>query len=71
MTSTLVRLIGDAGAELPVGRQGGPSVGSHKPGGDGPGAKKFKHEPDDDKRKQKWFADCRNPVAEMIAQSGA
>jgi hypothetical protein len=31
----------------------GPSVGSHKPGGDGPGTKKFKHEHDDDKRKQR------------------
>ena len=27
--------------------KGGPSVGSHKPGGDGPGTKKFKHEHDD------------------------
>jgi hypothetical protein len=27
------------------------SVGSHKPGGDGPGTKKFKHERDDDKRR--------------------
>ena len=33
--------------------EGGPSVGSHKPGGDGPGTKKFKHEHDDDKRKQR------------------
>jgi hypothetical protein len=30
----------------------GPSVGSHKPGGDGPGTKKFKHEHDDDKRRK-------------------
>ena len=30
--------------------KGGPSVGSRKPGGDGPGTKKFKHE-HDDKRK--------------------
>ena len=27
-----------------------PSVGSHKPGGDGPGTKKFKHESDNVKR---------------------
>ncbi len=30
----------------------GPSVGSHKPGGDGPGTKKFKHEHDDGKRRR-------------------
>ena len=30
--------------------KGGPSVGSHNPGGDGPGTKKFKHEHDDGKR---------------------
>jgi hypothetical protein len=28
----------------------GSSVGSHKPGGDGPGTKKFKHESDNKKR---------------------
>lgn len=33
--------------------KGGSSVGSHKPGGDGPGTKKFKHEHDDDKRREK------------------
>jgi hypothetical protein len=33
--------------------EGGPSVGSHRPGGDGPGTKTFKHEHDDDKRKQR------------------
>jgi hypothetical protein len=33
--------------------KGGPSVGSHKPGGDGPGTKKFKHEHDDDKRERR------------------
>jgi hypothetical protein len=33
--------------------EGGPSVGSHKPGGDGPGTKKFKHEHDNDKRQQR------------------
>ena len=33
------------------GRAGqGASVGSHKPGGDGPGTKKFKHDSDDNKR---------------------
>ena len=32
--------------------KGGPSVGSHKPGGDGPGTKKFKHEHDDDKNRK-------------------
>ena len=31
-------------------REGGPSIGSHKPGGDGPGTKKWKHETDDNKR---------------------
>jgi hypothetical protein len=30
--------------------QGAASVGSHKPGGDGPGTKKFKHESDNIKR---------------------
>ena len=29
---------------------GSASVGSHKPGGDGPGTKKFKHESDNAKR---------------------
>jgi hypothetical protein len=33
--------------------KGGPSVGSHKPGGDGPGTKKFKHEHDDFKRRRR------------------
>ena len=33
--------------------KGGHSVGSHKPGGDGPGTKTFKHEHDDDKRREK------------------
>lgn len=34
------------------GRAGsGPSIGSHKPGGDGPGTKKFKYEADDNNRK--------------------
>lgn len=33
--------------------KGGQSVGSHKPGGDGPGTKTFKHEHDDDKRRAK------------------
>ena len=33
--------------------KGGQSVGSHKPGGDGPGTKTFKHEHDDDKRRVK------------------
>lgn len=33
--------------------KGGSSVGSHKPGGDGPGTKRFKHEHDDDKRREK------------------
>ena len=32
------------------GAGGGVSVGSHKPGGDGPGTKKFKHESDNVKR---------------------
>ena len=41
-----------AGASGSTGK-GGPSVGSHKPGGDGPGTKKFKHEHDDDKRRRK------------------
>ena len=31
--------------------RGGHSVGSHKPGGDGPGTKKFKHEHDREKRR--------------------
>ena len=30
--------------------QGARSVGSHKPGGDGPGTKKFKHESDSARR---------------------
>ena len=30
--------------------RGATSVGSHKPGGDGPGTKKFKHESDNAKR---------------------
>ena len=30
--------------------QGGKSVGSHKPGGDGPGTKTFKHESDNRER---------------------
>lgn len=30
--------------------EGAASVGSHKPGGDGPGTKKFKHESDNVKR---------------------
>lgn len=34
-------------ASSPAGRS---SVGSHKPGGDGPGTKKFKHESDNLKR---------------------
>ncbi len=38
-----------AGGSGSTGKRG-PSVGSHKPGGDGPGTKKFKHEHDDDKR---------------------
>jgi hypothetical protein len=29
------------------------SIGSHKPGGDGPGTKTFKHESDDSKRRRK------------------
>ena len=33
--------------------KGGSSVGSHKPGGDGPGTKTFKHEHDDDKRQER------------------
>ena len=33
--------------------QAGRSVGSHKPGGDGPGTKTFKHESDSDKRGQR------------------
>jgi hypothetical protein len=33
--------------------EGGLSVGSHKPGGDGPGTKTFKHEHDNDKRQQR------------------
>ena len=33
--------------------KGGSSVGSHRPGGDGPGTKRFKHEHDDDKRRAK------------------
>ena len=31
--------------------RGGHSVGSHKPGGDGPGTKTFKHEHDREKRR--------------------
>ena len=31
--------------------EGAASVGSHKPGGDGPGTKKFKHESDNVKRR--------------------
>ena len=33
--------------------KGGHSVGSHKPGGDGPGSKKFKHEHDVDSRRDR------------------
>ena len=37
---------GNAGSKGQNMRSGGPkgSVGSHKPGGDGPGTKKFKHD---------------------------
>jgi hypothetical protein len=39
---------GNAGSKGQNLRPGGPrgSVGSHKPGGDGPGTKKFKHDRD-------------------------
>ena len=32
--------------------EGGKSVGSHKPGGDGPGTKKWAHEHDDSETKK-------------------
>lgn len=41
---------GNQGSKGQNARAAGSSVGSHKPGGDGPGTKKFKHE-HDDKRK--------------------
>ena len=37
---------GSKGQNLRVDTQTGPSVGSRKPGGDGPGTKKFKHDHD-------------------------
>ena len=33
-------------------RSAGSSIGSHKPGGDGPGTKRFKHESDNNRRGQ-------------------
>ena len=43
---------GNAGSKGQNTRAGdGQSVGSHKPGGDGPGTKKFKHEHDSGNRK--------------------
>ena len=41
---------GNQGSRGQNRRSPGMSVGSHKPGGDGPGTKKFKHESDDNKR---------------------
>ena len=37
----------------PADSGGDPSIGSHKPGGDGPGTKKFKYEADDSEQKRK------------------
>jgi len=42
---------GNKGSRGQNRRTTGSSVGSHKPGGDGPGTKKFKHESDINKRK--------------------
>ena len=41
---------GNQGSRGQNRRNPGRSVGSHKPGGDGPGTKKHKHESDDNKR---------------------
>jgi hypothetical protein len=41
---------GSKGQNLRVDSQKGQSVGSHKPSGDGPGTKKFKHESDSARR---------------------
>ena len=38
---------GSKGQNLRADTQKGQSVGSHKPGGDGPGTKKFKHDRED------------------------
>ena len=44
---------GNAGSKGQNFRQADPnSVGSHKPGGDGPGTKKFKYEHDDTNRRR-------------------
>lgn len=40
-------------ADKKTSKSAGPSIGSHKPGGDGPGTKKFKYEADDSERKRK------------------
>jgi len=48
---------GNAGSQgqnsRPADSGGNPSLGSHKPGGDGPGTKKFKYESDDNERKRR------------------
>lgn len=46
---------GNAGSRGQNSRPAAPrgSVGSHKPGGDGPGTKKFKYEHDDSQRERK------------------
>ena len=45
---------GNAGSRGQNARPSEPgSVGSHKPGGDGPGTKKFKYEHDDTERRRK------------------
>ena len=43
---------GNAGSKGQNARADGKSVGSHKPGGDGPGTKTFKHEHDLGDRKR-------------------
>lgn len=45
---------GNAGSKGQNFRETGPnSVGSHRPGGDGPGTRKFKHEHDVDTRRRR------------------
>ena len=44
---------GSRGQNRRTSASGRASVGSHKPGGDGPGTKKFKHESDSARRGEK------------------